>query len=67
MGILGGSGCDGLNCYCGEWVNAVLVGDQSEIARLYSICELCAASVRQTWLRNRVQAEGWLRGVEGIA
>ena len=48
-------------------VNAVLVGDQSEIAHLYSIGKMGAASVRQTWLRNRVQAEGWLRGVGGIA
>jgi len=67
MGILGGGGWDGRNCYCGEWVNVVLVGDQSEIARLYSICGMRAANIRQTWLRNRVQAEGWLRGLGGIA
>ena len=67
MGILGVGGWDGWNCYCGELVNAVLVGDQSEIARLYSIDRMRAASARQTWLRNRVQAEGWLRGMGGIA
>jgi len=66
-GHFGGGGWDGWNCYCGEWVNAVLVGDQSEIARLYSIGKMRAASVRQTWLRNRVQAEGRLLGLGGIA
>jgi len=55
-------GCLERNYCCGEWVNAALVGDQSEIARLYNIGKMDAASARQTWLRNRVQAEGRLRG-----
>ena len=37
MGILGGGGWDRWNYCCSEWDDVVLVGDQSDIARLYSI------------------------------